>query len=201
MGIFYTNITLFKTERDQVLDFLNSEKRMAYVSPKQDNFVVVYDKETEDQDPRILAELAIKLSKALHCKAFASLAHDGDVFYYWLYEKGKLVDKYNSAPDYFESDMDEPMPPTGGNAKKLCSVFGKQETLSEIIKVFEIARETALNSGNDSDTELFGERIHFELAKGLGMPLFAVNIGYYTIEHNSLPSGFERSSFTQVGID
>ena len=198
MGIFYTNIALFKTERDQVYDFLKKEKRIAYVSPRQESFVVVYDKETEDQDPRILAGLAGKLSKALRCNAFASLVHDGDVFYYWLYEKGKLVDKYNSAPDYFESDIDKPMSPTGGNAKKLCSVFDKQESLPEIIRMFEIAEETALNLESDSDADLFGEQIHFELAKSLGMPPFAVSVGYYTIANNSLPAEFEKSSFIQV---
>ncbi|MCI0609099.1 MAG: hypothetical protein L0Z71_08570, partial [Anaerolineae bacterium] len=165
MGIFYTNITLFKVEHNQVLEFLQKEKRTAYVSPQQGNFVVVFDKETEDQDQRILMDLASKLSKTFRCNTFASLVHDGDVFYYWLYEKGKLVDKYNSAPDYFESDIDEPMAPTGGNAKRLCTAFDKQEAISEIIRVFETAKETALNLESDSYADLFGEQIHFELAK------------------------------------
>ena len=198
MGIFYTNITLFKAERDQVVNSLKKEKRIAYISPKQESFIVVYDKETEDQDPKILADLTSKLSKALRCNALASLVHDGDVFYYWLYEKGKLVDKYNSAPDYFE-EVDEPMAPTGGNAKKLCSAFDKQESLSKISKVFEVAKETALNIEEDSDADLFGEEIHLELAKFLNMPLFAVNVGYYTIENNDLPREFEKSSFIQIG--
>ncbi|MBL8099431.1 MAG: hypothetical protein JNK81_09625 [Anaerolineales bacterium] len=185
-------------ERDRVLEFLEKENRTAFVSPQQEKFVVIYDKESEDQDQKVIIDITRKLSKALGCSTFSSLVHDGDVFCYWLFENGKLVDEYNSTPDYFESETDQPVAPIGGNAKKLCSAFHKEESLSEVTRIFEIAKDTALNLSNDINDDLIGEEIHIELVKTLDMPLFAAEIGYYTIENNYLPSEFKKSSFTQI---
>src|SRR5262249_19491163 len=59
-----------------------------------------------------LSEMASRLSKALNRPVIAFLVHDSDVFFYWLYNGGKELDRYNSAPGYF---TDEEMPPQGGN--------------------------------------------------------------------------------------
>ena len=40
MGLFYTNVTLFKVEQKQVADFLAKQKRKAFLSPTVGNFTV-----------------------------------------------------------------------------------------------------------------------------------------------------------------
>jgi len=69
--------------------------------------------------------LTSKLSRDLHCAAFAAIVHDDDVIGYFLYQDGELTDWYNSAPDYFDfGSTKKPLGPAGGNAERLCAVFG-----------------------------------------------------------------------------
>jgi Tol biopolymer transport system component len=82
MGLFYTNITLYGPNQQQVTQYLKTLGRAAYVSPTVDGFTVVYDKQTEDQDERELIDLACGLSRAFQCPALAALVHDSDVFAY-----------------------------------------------------------------------------------------------------------------------
>ncbi len=136
MGFFYTNVTLYKAPRNQVADFLASKKRIALISPTQDNFTVVYDRETEDQDTRVLMMLSESLSRQFKCTVWASLVHDSDIYMYWLYGSGKLLDTYNSAPGYFDAGA-ERLAPAGGDANKLCGAFEHAEGIPEVIRIFD----------------------------------------------------------------
>src|SRR5690242_16109489 len=42
------------------------------------------------------------LAKALPFDIIHTLVHDDDIFAYFVYRSGKLLDQYNSAPDYFQ---------------------------------------------------------------------------------------------------
>ena len=100
MGAFYTNITLHGPDQEQVIQCLIQMKRTAYVSPTVGGYTVVYDEETENQDDADLMGLASQLSRALECPALAALVHDSDIFAYWLFKTGTLMDEYDSAPGY-----------------------------------------------------------------------------------------------------
>src|SRR5688572_24805790 len=102
MGSFYTNITLRTTEQAGVTDTLRSAKRSAYVSQPMNGCVVVYDRESEDQDIEVLKKLASSLSSKLKCAALSVLIHDDDVLIYTLHENGKVTDEYISWPKYFD---------------------------------------------------------------------------------------------------
>src|SRR5215469_9709716 len=122
MGHFYVNYTLRGPDQKSVAAVLAG--RSAIVSPIQDNCVVVFDKESEEQDNKIIAELASWLSGQLSCPLLAVMNHDDDVLWYQLYLNGELVDEYNSTPGYFDDSGDEEIAlagPKGGDAKKLCS--------------------------------------------------------------------------------
>jgi hypothetical protein len=197
MGLFYTNITLFEANRTKVVEQV-AGKRNAYVSPTVDGFTVIYDKHTEDQDPEIIKELTSSLSKNLVCNALAVLVHDSDIFVYWLYNHGKLLDYYNSVPSYFE-DTEEPSSPTGGDAKKLCSAFGIHDAINRVNQIFQTAERSTLNM--DTDDFLAGEDIHRELAQALNIPIFAVETGYYTIDNGELSDEFEIEQFIKYSND
>ena len=64
------------------------------------------------QDSQIGRELARKL----RAEQFHLIVHDDDVFTYEYYRDGKLVDQFNSRPDYFEevSKANAPETPRSG---------------------------------------------------------------------------------------
>jgi hypothetical protein len=44
---------------------------------------------------------AQRISEELHAPVVVLNLHNGDVFYYWVFRNGDLVDQYDSNPDYF----------------------------------------------------------------------------------------------------
>jgi hypothetical protein len=191
MGVFYTNITLKGAGQQEVADHLKHARRQAYVSPATNGCVIVFDR-ISDEDEGALCELASNLSEEFRCPALAALVHDGDLFLYWLYEAGRLVDEYNSAPAYFQTDA-EPTPPKGGNPEALCEAFQAQNALCDLQAIFERATRTALD--NDwSEEHLIGDEIHDVIAQVLGLPLFVVDTGFYSILNGSLPQDLSKES-------
>lgn len=198
MGIFYTNITLYGPLQKQVVDCLLELKRTAYASPTVRNFTVVYDKETEDQDLAVIQQLTSLLTRKFACQALSTLVQDGDVFRYWLFSKGELVDEYDSTPGYFDPAQVGMLLPTGGDAWKLSNAFDAQHNVERVAHVLQLAANA--NRDDEMDTEcLIGEDIHRELAHVLGVPLFAVATGYYTIENGFLADEFDPSEFIRCG--
>jgi hypothetical protein len=196
MGSFYTNVALRGPDQRQILQALIQADRVAYVSPTVDGFTVIYDKETEDQEEGVLKALASQLSKRFACPALAALVHDSDVFMYWLFEAGDLVDEFDSAPDYFGSSEESSLS-CGGDAERLCAAFGVEEAVPEMAALFESVE--AANFDEDWSVDdwfgadfLFAEDIHDELARILRMPTFVLS-GYTYIEAGELPEGLDSA--------
>lgn len=195
MGIFYTDITLKDIDQQSAASYLKANHRQAYVSPTFNGCTVVFDK-ASDEDGHTLYQLAAELSEALHCVALAVLVHDGDLFLYWLYERGRLADEYNSAPGYFEVDVK--YIPTAGNAEKLCEAFQVPEALVEVHDIFQRVIKTATDD-DYSEEHLIGDEIHDVLAQALNLPLFVVDTGYYSIVDNILPADLEKAALIYCG--
>jgi hypothetical protein len=198
MGLFYTNIILYKVSRQKIINYFDKEKRIAYLSVSAGDFSVVYDKNSENQDKNELMRLAESLTRKLHCSALASLVHDSDIFLYWLYENGKLVDTYDSLPDYFEAESKKSMP-EGGDAEILCATFDKPEAKPEIRHIFSLVKKGNIST-DGSEEDLLGEDIHVRLVKSLGMPSFGACIGYFAILNSYLPEGIKPETFTKLPV-
>ncbi|MBV9561764.1 MAG: hypothetical protein JOY90_15150 [Bradyrhizobium sp.] len=116
MGTFVTNLHVHQGSREHVVATLRSLRIVpAYVRGSGDVWISIFP-EAADQDDAALPEMARALSKALNRPVIAFIVHDSDVFLYWLYEGGKELDRYNSAPGFF---TDKEAPPEGGNPEKL----------------------------------------------------------------------------------
>jgi hypothetical protein len=191
MGLFYTNITLREADQEQVAQYLKQANRTSYVSQTINGFTVVYDKETENQDARVLIDLACQLSQEFKCTALAALVHDSDIFAYWLFEAGSLTDEFNSVPGYFDPHA-QPSPPSGGNAKVLCSAFGIDDAADRVNHVFQVVEAGNLSDDWSGD-RLFGEDIHRDLAAALEMPPFAAGVGYDGIEVGEIPEELDKT--------
>ncbi|MGH7677397.1 MAG: hypothetical protein ACRENU_02950 [Gemmatimonadaceae bacterium] len=190
MGSFYTNITLRTDRHDDVIAALDELHRDAFVSQAQGGCVVVYDKESEDQDIEVLRKLAGSLSSKLRCAALAVLNHDDDLLMYSLHDNGRLVDEYSSSPGYFESGPAEA--PEGGDASTLCRVFGVANT-SGVEEVLHMA-----NGGGSGEGFIFQSERHQALVEALGIPVIAVQTGYNYIEEGELPDEADAGMFTRV---
>jgi len=184
MGSFYTNFTLRGPSQEAVAAALAG--RSAIVTPAQNGCVVVFDEQSDDQDSAVIAQLAARLSRELHCPVLAVLNHDDDIFWYQLYLAGVLADEYDSSPGYFDASA-EPSGPAGGDAQKLCTAFGS----GAVAEVERILR--------DHDGYTFAVDRHTDLARAIGIPSFGVGAGYGYVSGGELPEGLEEADIVRVG--
>ncbi len=96
------------------------EARRFFVGPALDGWVALFP---SADLPEQLAT-AQRLSEETHKYCLVLNLHNGDVFYYWLFHEGKLIDQYESSPDYFG----EPRSP-----EELEAVRGHPERLRPIL--------------------------------------------------------------------
>jgi hypothetical protein len=189
MGNFYTNVTLRVSDDRPVIEYLTERRRNAFVSGPEKNALVVFDSESEAQNYSVLRALAADLSKWLDCTALAVLNHDDDVLLYTLAHQGRIIDDYNSAPDYFDEDSSAKR---GGDAKQLARLFDASSRASEIEGL--LAREAG-----DDDGFVFETERHALLVEALGLPECAIGAGYNYLEAEEYPADYDPEDFTRVG--
>lgn len=190
MGSFYTNITLRGPEPEPVAAALAELGRTAIVTPAVNGYVTVFDETCESQDVRLLDVLAGDLSRRLACAALAALNHDDDVLVYRLYDRGALVDHYESAPGW---DTGEDVPPEGGQPAVLCRVLGVDGDQVEL--------EAILRASDDwEDGYLTASDRHADLVETLGIPLYVAGLGYTYVTRGEAPAfGLDPAGLRRVG--
>ena len=88
-----------------------------------DGWAGVYNERLDAQDDKEILRVGRALSKRLAASAAAFLVHDSDVLAIWTFDGGRVVDGFNSAPDYF-GDASAPPPDHDATAAALASVAG-----------------------------------------------------------------------------
>lgn len=190
MGNFYTNITLRTGDQASVVNALRAGGRDALVSHPEHGCTVVFDSECEEQDLDTLHELADTLSQELRCPALAVLDHDDDVLSVSLHENGRMTDRYDSAPGYFESGPGRA--PEGGDAARWCQAFAS----ANVAGVESVLRAASGASGGGP--YVFEVDRHDALVQALGLPTVAVGTGYNYIEDGEYPPGTSEDSFMRT---
>src|SRR5262249_25812981 len=92
-----------------------------------------------------IEKLGRAVTKSLSCSALAAVLHDDDVLYLWLFQEGRVFDRYDSLPQYFDPEA-QPGPPEGGNAKLLCAAFDRhdrEERVGRILRAHLSGGQTA----------------------------------------------------------
>jgi hypothetical protein len=186
MGNFYTNYTLRAPTPQAVASLLAGRK--AFVSPSQNGCVVAFDEATE-QDIDAAGNLAKDLSHRLQCAVLAVSNHDDDILWYRLYERGQLLDEYDSTPGYF--DASKPSPPAGGDAHKLCTAFGVPDAAA---RVEPILRRSSFDDGG----YVFAVERHLDLIHALGLPEFAAGASYEYLNSDEFPEGLFPADLTRA---
>jgi hypothetical protein len=114
MGSFITNLHVRGAEQQPVIEALTSLWLFpVYVGSTSGNAWTSIYPEAVDQNANELTETARYLSGLLHQPVIAFLVHDSEVFLYWLFDDGKQLDRYDSAPAQFAGRN---LKPAGGNA-------------------------------------------------------------------------------------
>ena len=165
--------------------------RSALVTLAHDGCVVVFDEESDEQNDEIIAELASRLSGQLRCPLLAVMNHDDSILWYQLYLSGELLDEYNSAPGYFETEDEEAASagPEGGDAKKLCNAFGSN-AVKEVDKILKTP--SAADGGYTFEIER-----HMDLASALGIPEFGAG-GFKQIHEDAPPAGLAEEDWIKT---
>jgi hypothetical protein len=137
------------------------------------------------------------------------LNHDDDIWAYWLYKDGELIDRYDSNPAYFDGTdpgffaflfgsiwLQKPKSlkaaaPDGGRAPLLCEVFGVEEKTAEV--------EAILREESGSGGFLFEVERHENLARLLNLPECSVGLGFNYLSMGDEPPGLELAKMEFTG--
>ncbi len=199
MGSSYDSITVKGPEQAQIAAFLEAMGQSAFLTPTRDSVTVVACRDLQTSQ----GFLAHRLSKELICTVWCVLVHDSDVMHYSLYQKGSLVDDFNSDPGWGWSD--EYIPARGGNAEALCAAFGANdtETIEKARKLLTVPKSPTTVAGFDTDWEArggyaFAEQRHADLVTALGLPELPYDAEYGDFETGILSVGFSSEELAHV---
>jgi hypothetical protein len=191
MGSFITNYQVRSDSTAAVSKALAPlAETGAYVSPPQNGWVTVYDEASDDQDDRIIDEVGRGLSRALSTSVLAFLVHDSDIFHYWLFQKGELIDEFDSNPEYFGHRVSE---------ARLSRLRGNPEALLPLCRpgITRAQIETILH---DPDTlAAMADDILSDLADVLGIDEGRALLRFHYFEEEGADMLPDASSFEPVG--
>src|SRR5687767_12067056 len=161
MAGYYANITLHGPGQKEVVAFLGGSGQPAYVAPTVKQNTVVFHEDLGAQE-----RLAAALSAHFGCPALLVMAYGDTVLLYELYVKGERADAYVSSP-HEGLELDGPTPE--GNPALLAAAFGVE--MDHLVRRVErILRTPTKENGEYA----YAANRHGELARALGLPLFAV---------------------------
>ena len=161
MGLFCVNFH-FRTADDRALSEALRRRGVtrSRVVAGKNGWTALYEEQASEQDDRRIRDLAGGLSQDLHAAGIAFLVHDSDIACYWLYDNGRLLDEYNSNPDYFDQETDGPPRPAGGRPDLLLPFCRPGVGREEL--------EAILGEENVRAT-IFAEEVIRRLARALGI--------------------------------
>jgi hypothetical protein len=185
---YYANITVRGPARADVVAFLKKHGVVAYVSPAVKDVTVIWHEDLASQEP-----LAASLSADLNCPSLVVMGYGEAVLMYTLYVAGAPADAYVSSP-HEGLELDGPAPE--GDARVLAGAFGiDMDHL--VARVERILRKPARANSEYA----YAINRHGELARALGLPVFAAGSSFNSIEVGELPEGqgFDPSNLVRTG--
>lgn len=177
MGAFLVNFHVKTDDVDQLRAACNQLKLKNYrIVEAEGPWTTLYEEQASSQDDNIIKRLAKGFSASLNAPCIAFLVHDSDIACYWLYDEGKLLDEFNSMPDYFDEDVsDSERKQLQGRPEvflRYCQpgvdldevknvLHGNptfaDDTIAQLAQMLGIDEELALSTYGDEEGEEFGE--------------------------------------------
>jgi WD40 repeat protein len=131
MGAFYGSIHI-RTENSDVvqkaLENVAKETNCRFLlGPVLNGWISVFPNDAGQGD-----QISVEIAKRLPYDIFHLIVHDDDVFAYYFYRDGRLIDQYNSCPDYFGKVSDEEKQKSRGRPELFQDLLRKPESLSKL---------------------------------------------------------------------
>jgi hypothetical protein len=140
MGTFYGSILVRSEDTEAIKNALvamaNQEGCKFLLGPPINGWSSLFPNES-GQNEAVSAELA----RVLPNDIFHLIVHDDDVFAYFYYRDGKLIDQYNSCPDYFEEVTEAERQASRGRPELLQPLISNEETLNELKTLLTAAKD------------------------------------------------------------
>lgn len=156
MGAFYGSVHLRTKDRDEVRRLLEEAGKKQpgrfLVGPALSGWVAVYP-EHHGQDERVAQALGRKFPGDL----LYVMVHDDDVFVYAYYRGGRLLDQYNSCPDYFGDD-DDAAGERGGQPEVFRDLLGDAGAVEELARLLAADRPLFASETLQRFAEIVGLR-------------------------------------------
>jgi hypothetical protein len=186
MAGYYANITLVGPSAEHVFQYLRASGDVAYVAQAKGATVVFH------ADLGAQERLAAALSAHFRCPALVVMAYGESILLYELYENGAETDAYVSSP---HEGLELDGPAQEGDATRLCAAF-RIEMDHKVRRVERVLRTPTTPNGEFA----LAVNRHGELARALGLPVFAAGAGFAGIEVGELPEGpgFDASALRRT---
>lgn len=131
MGAFYGSI-LIRTEDSSLVQkaLENVVKGMDcrfLLGPAVNGWISVFPNNGGQSD-----QTSVETAKFLHCDILHLVVHDDDIFCYYFYRDGRLIDRYDSCPDYFSKVSDEEKQQCQGRPELFQNLLRKPESLKKV---------------------------------------------------------------------
>ncbi|NCD24173.1 MAG: hypothetical protein EOL86_01075 [Deltaproteobacteria bacterium] len=193
MGTTYANITLKGPKARDILHELGNQGRCAFVSPTEDGLTTVYEMDSDEGEIRILTDLAEDLSGYFGCSALAVQAVDEELFRYWLYADGELLDTYRSPAPSLDGEGRSRPRAQGGKAELLSQYFNSDASSEEINEILHCP-------DHDCGFTLAVDR-HLSLVELLGLPMCSVGYGFCDLDSGEFPEDLDEEDLLHVESD
>jgi hypothetical protein len=147
----------FRASDETALNTHLAERGISHflIAPAKNGWVSLYEERASQQNEKRICDLAAGLSADLKTAAIAFSVHDSDIACYWLYENGKLLDKFNSCPDYFGAGGPVSATARGGQPDillRFCRAGVSEGDLSQILGAGIVFTEEMLDQLCNEET-------------------------------------------------
>jgi hypothetical protein len=194
VGAFFTNVQVRSQSRSSwdallkgLIDAAASEGRSlaeddqadcdrSVVVGPGDDWISVYDQTTEDLSLDNLDALVTLASKIIGGSALSVFVHDSDVLELRLFDSGKLVDRYNNAPDYFAEDelTAQEAAAAAGNPQRWQALLADGRTVGDLSSCW-------------AQKPVFAEETAWKTAELLGCTPERMTVGHRDLKEGPLP--------------
>ena len=186
MSITYTNITLKCANTQDIARELKNLGRCAFVATTEDGLSIVYEMDSDEGNITTLVTLAETLSEYFGCPALAVQASNEELFQYWLYVGGELLDNYTSS---------QPLSTRPDQVKK-CKAEALSRHFNPDVSSEEIY-EILHDHGQDNYVPLAVDR-HLSLVELLDLPLCSVGLGFCDLDSGEFPEDLNEEDLIRV---
>jgi hypothetical protein len=147
----------------------NENPKFCVINEKNGNVTVFYPSGFNE-----FGDVSKYISAKLNCPVFFFHIHDGDLWMYFLYNQGLLVDQFNPIPDYWDDNLSEKeIDEQKGNAKLISELIPnvKIETINKYLTRWNLENDDIKAYPDDEFENIDWQVVDFMKKIGLEYPI------------------------------